>query len=58
MQTIDWRTVRKHVYESKNTPKEIKGLLVTFFEAGNWNIYIEGLSWIYARLPPPLSDIV
>jgi hypothetical protein len=56
---IDWREVRKHVLASNKTPKEIKGLLLAFLEAGDWNIYIEGTSWVYARpFEPPISDIV
>jgi hypothetical protein len=55
--TVDWREVRKHVSASKKTPREVKGLLLAFFEAGDWNIYIEGTSWIHARPPGPLSDI-
>jgi hypothetical protein len=56
-QIVDWKTVRRHILASK-APKEIKGLLLTFFEAGDWNIYIEGTSWVYARpFEPPISDI-
>jgi len=58
MEQIDWRTVRKHVFASKNTPKEVKGLLVTFFEAGDWDISLTGTSWIRARpSEPPISNI-
>ena len=55
---LDWRTIRKHVHASKKTPKEIKGLLLAFFEAGDWNICTEGTSWIRARpFEPPISNI-
>jgi hypothetical protein len=58
IEQIDWKTVRKHVYASRNTPKEIKGLLVTFFEAGDWDINIDGTSWIHVRpFEPPISNI-
>jgi len=55
--TVDWKTIRKHIYASKYTPKEIKELLTTFFEAGDWNICIDG-AWLYARpFEPPISNI-
>lgn len=55
---VDWRTIRKHVYTSKNTPKEIKSLLVTFIEAGDLDITLESTSWVRVKPSlPAISDI-
>jgi hypothetical protein len=57
-QIVDWKVVRRHILASKSTPKEIKSLLVTFVEAGDLDITLEGTSWVRARPSlPAISDI-